>query len=237
MVLKKKDQPGYETRMDAARALAKKIVDLFYLSSTDYAARFSVVSFNETATLRETWSTDDAEIDAAIDAISPDGKTSISNGLNLAGELLGEARVSATRVVLLLSDGEQSEDLGGSAEAIAAAQNLSKVTDKVFAWGFGDSLSNATLIAIAGDESRVQFTDDVSELFDFLAALLDYVCNDPPPYLLTGHNKCKTEFEDGKTACSELPTRKERKRCRKKNVDAGVACDEALYCPPAGTKS
>ena len=110
--------------MDGARALAKKIVDLFYLSSTEYAARFSVVSFNANATLRETWSTDDAEIDAAIDAILHGGKTSISGGLDLAGELLGDARDSATKVVLLITDGEQSDELGGSAVAIAAAQNL-----------------------------------------------------------------------------------------------------------------
>ena len=31
--------------------------------------------------------------------------------------------------------------------------------------------------------------------------------------------------------------KKERKQCRKKNVDAGIACDEALYCPPDGTTS
>ena len=169
--------------MDVAKALAKKMVDLFYLSSTDLAARFSVVSFNETATLRETWSTDDAEIDAAIDAISPDGSTSISGGLGLAGEQLSNARGSATKVVLLLSDGEQSDDLGGSAMAINASQDLSRVTDKVFAWGFGDSLQRDTLVAIAGDDSRVRYTNDVSELFDYLAPLLAYVCNDPPPSL------------------------------------------------------
>ena len=119
--MKKKDQPGFDTRMDAAKALAKTLVDKFYLSSTEYAARFSVVSFNETATLRVPWSTDEAELDAAIDAISPDGDTSISNGLNLAGELLGDARDSATRVVLLLTDGKQDDYLGGSAAAISAA--------------------------------------------------------------------------------------------------------------------
>ena len=126
--------------MDVAKALAKKIVDMFYLSSTDYAARFSVVSFNENATLRVTWSTDHGEIDAAIDALSPDGDTSISNGLNLAGELLGEARGSATRVVLLIADGKQDDYLGGMAAAIAAGESLREtVGDKVFAWGFGEA--------------------------------------------------------------------------------------------------
>ena len=71
--MKKNQTNSSESAMDGVKALAKKIVDMFYLSSTDLAARFSVVSFNETATIRVTWSTDDGDIDAAIDAISPDG--------------------------------------------------------------------------------------------------------------------------------------------------------------------
>ena len=180
-----------ESRMDMAKALAKKIVDMFYLGFTDLGARFSVVSFNETATLRLTWSTDRAEIGAAIDAISADGKTSISAGLNLAGALLDDARDTATKVALLLTDVKMDNTcppgyacLPGQfnpAAAIAAGKDLNTVADKVFAWGFGDRLQRDMLVAIAGDDSRVRYTDDASELFDFLAALLADVCNDPPP--------------------------------------------------------
>ena len=180
--------------MDVAKTLAKNIVDMFYLSSTDLGARFSVVSFNETATLRVTWSTDGAEIGAAIDAISADGKTSICAGLNLAGALLDDARDTATKVALLLTDVKLVKPYNtyppsyaclpgqfNPAAAIAAGQDLNSVADKVFAWGFGDRLQRDLLVAIAGDESRVRYTDDVSELFEFLAALLADVCNDPPP--------------------------------------------------------
>ena len=253
-----------ETRMDVAKALAKNIVDLFSLSSTDYAARFSVVSFNAAATLRETWSTDDAEIDAAIDAISPKkgGDTSISNGLNLAGELLGDARDSATRVVLLLTDGKQDDYLGGSAEAIAAGKNLREtVGGEVFAWGFGGDLQRDTLVAIAGDESRVRFTDDVSDLSDYLAALHAYLCHDrpapspppplpsPPPSILSvscaaldDPTTCTTE--DSKTVqrrCS--PSAKPgwggvgHKKCAKlcKNTDERLSakCKQACCVPAA----
>ena len=109
----KKKQPNstFETRMDGARDLAKKIVRLFYLDSTDLAARFSVVSFSETATLRETWSTDREVLAQQSDSISPDGKTSISAGLTLAGQLLDNARDNATKVVLL-TDGEQTVGFG-----------------------------------------------------------------------------------------------------------------------------
>ena len=181
--MKKNQTNSSVSAMDGVKALAKKIVDKFYLSSADLAARFSVVSFSDTATIRVAWSTDDGDIDAAIDAISPDGDTSISAGLNLAQELIEDARDTATKVVLLLSDGEQDDSLGGSEKAIAAAQNLSKVTDKVFAWGFGPMVDSETLEAIAGDDSRVRYTDDVSDLFEFLTSLAAYVCNDPPPSL------------------------------------------------------
>ena len=177
--------------MDGVKTLAKKLVDLFYTGSNGLAARFSVVPFNETARIRVDWSTEEGEIDAAIDAISPDGNTSISAGLNLAGALLDDARDTATKVALLLTDVKMDNTcppgyacLPGQfnpAAAIAAGKDLNTVADKVFAWGFGDRLQRDMLVAIAGDESRVQYTDDASELFDFLAALLADVCNDPPP--------------------------------------------------------
>ena len=44
-------------------------------------------------------------------------------------------------------------------------------------------VDSETLEAIAGDDSRVRYTDDVSELFEFLTSLAAYVCNDPPPSL------------------------------------------------------
>ena len=197
----------FETRMDGARDLAKKIVDMFYLDSTDLAARFSVVSFSETATLRETWSTDRDVLGAAIDSISPDGKTSISAGLTLAGQLLDNARDNATKVVLLLTDGEQTVGSDGTvcsdenqavctAAGIAAAEALrgkvfsdgTTVEDNVFAWGFGEEVGwvdpsgervggREALARLAGDDSMVQFTDNISQLFDFLDKLLVDVCN------------------------------------------------------------
>ena len=81
-------------------------------------------------------------------------------------------------MVLLLTDGKQDDYLGGSAAAIAAGKNLREtVGDKVFAWGFGEDTERDTLVDIAGDESRVRYTDDVSELYRFLAPLLASVCS------------------------------------------------------------
>ena len=156
------------------------------MNSTGLTARFSVVSFNETATMRVTWSMDDGEINAAIDAISPDGPTSISSGFDLTHELLNNARDGADRVVLFLSDGEQTVDKADgktlNQTAIEAAQRVKDLGAKVFAWGFGD-VSVGTLKAIASDDSKVQFMDDVFKLAEYLISLEAEVCNESPPSL------------------------------------------------------
>ena len=43
-------------------------------------------------------------------------------------------------------------------------------------------------------------------------------------------------FENQTNVCNDKPTRAERKACKRKNVEDGIACDAALYCPPDGTK-
>ena len=60
-----------------------------------------------TLTLRVGWATDEAEINAGIDEMSADGKTSISAGLEAARQLFNDSRVGATKVVLLVADGER----------------------------------------------------------------------------------------------------------------------------------
>ena len=164
----------------------KQLVNQYALGADE--TRFGVVSYNESATTRVGWSTDADAINAGIDAMEADGKTSISAGLEAAGKLFDADEVGlysdsrkAKKIVLLVADGEQSEELGGDTAAIDAAKVIKGNGATVFAWGFGDRLQRDTLVAIAGDESRVRYTDDVSELFDFLAALLADVCNDPPP--------------------------------------------------------
>ena len=95
------------------KAFAKDLVHMFSLGPD--AARFSVVSFAANATTRVPWSYDASEIDAGIDAISPDGETSISDGFEVARQLLLTTRESldgrdAAKIVLFLSDGEQTVD-------------------------------------------------------------------------------------------------------------------------------
>ena len=127
--------------------------------------------------------------------------------MNLAGQLLDNARDNATKVVLLLTDGKQTVKSDGTVcsdeeqtvctdTAIAAAEALrgkvfsdgTTVEDNVFAWGFGEEVGwvdpsgervggREALARLAGDDSMVQFTDNISQLFDFLAELHAKVCN------------------------------------------------------------
>ena len=88
------------------KAFAKELVNRYFLGAD--AARFSVVSFAENATTRVPWSYDAAVINAGIDQISADGPTSISDGFEAAQQLFTDGgRAGATKIVLLLSDGEQ----------------------------------------------------------------------------------------------------------------------------------
>jgi hypothetical protein len=180
--MKQKQQGTLETAIDVAKAVAKNITDRVLDS---FVVRFSVISFNETARARLRSSDNAGAIDTAIDALSPDGDTSISDGLNLAGELLGNA-TDIKKVVLLISDGAQDENLGfdgirGSEAAIAAGENLRNDGVEVYAWGFGTKIKRSTLVAIAGNDNRVQFTSNVSGLSGVVTEVEEFCLISPPP--------------------------------------------------------
>ena len=155
------------------KALAKQLVSQYYLGLD--AARFSVVSFASNATTRVEWSYNAAVINAGIDQMSADGKTSISDGFEAARQLFDrswsgkhDGRVGATKVVLFLTDGEQSVDAAPgktlSETAVDAAALVKGDGATVFAWGFGDEVGSATLEQIATDSSKVILARELAEL-------------------------------------------------------------------------
>jgi len=138
------------------------------------AARFSVVSFASDATTRVPWSYNAAEINAGIDAMRAGGGTSISDGFDAARQLFGDGgRLGATKIALLLSDGQDSG-------AVAAAALVKGDGVTVFAWGFG-SVSSSTLRSIATDPSKAFLAGDLAALTSQLAVLQAAVCNASPP--------------------------------------------------------
>ena len=151
------------------------------------AARFSVVSFAEDATTRVPWSYDAAVINAGIDQMSADGSTSISDGFEAAQQLFNDdGRVNATRIVLLLSDGEQTVDAAPGKTLLKTAVDAAALVKEdivtVFAWGFGNKLRLATLEQIATDPSKAILAKDLAELTNTLVLLEAAVCNDSPPW-------------------------------------------------------
>ena len=166
------------------KAFAKQLVSQYALG-TD-AARFSVVSFAADATTRVAWSINDIEISAGIDEMSADGKTSISDGFKAARQLFANhSRVGATKVVLLVSDGEQTVDAAPGKTlletAVDAAALIKEMGVNVFAWGFGNKVSSATLERIATDPSKAILAQDLAELTSYLVLLEVAVCNDSLP--------------------------------------------------------
>ena len=54
--MKKTHPDSSKSAMNGVKALAKETVGMFYLNHADLAARFSVVSFSETARILQPWS-------------------------------------------------------------------------------------------------------------------------------------------------------------------------------------
>eukprot|EP00964_Phaeocystis_antarctica_P023343 scaffold13063_cov48-Phaeocystis_antarctica.AAC.1 len=118
--------------------------------------------------------------------MTADGKTSISDGFEAARDLLADGgRVGATKIVLLLTDGEQTVDKAPGKTlfqtAIDAAALVKRQGATVFAWGFGEGVSAATLEQIATDPSKAFLAKNMAELTSYLVPLEAAVCNESPP--------------------------------------------------------
>eukprot|EP00964_Phaeocystis_antarctica_P133048 scaffold97219_cov41-Phaeocystis_antarctica.AAC.2 len=129
-----------------SKAFAHKLVSMFRPLGVN-ASRFSVVSFAANATRRVGWSYNESEINDGIDDMTADGQTSISDGFEAVRHLFdgigdNDPRENATRVVLLLSDGEQTIDAATGKTAMQTAIDAAALVKNqgatVFAWGFGE---------------------------------------------------------------------------------------------------
>ena len=168
------------------KAFAKQLVTQYSLGMD--AGRFSVVSFAANATTRVQWSYKASTINAGIDQMSADGRTSISDGFEAARQLFDDdGRVGATKIVLLVSDGEQSDEFAAPGktpmETVVDAAALVKGNGvTVFAWGFGKKVSNTTLKQIATDPSKARLVPDLDDLDNYLEELEGTICNESPRF-------------------------------------------------------
>ena len=183
----KKPEPNGSLDGDkGSKAFAKKLVSMFLpLGIND--ARFSVVSFAADAMTRVGWSYDESEINHGIDDMTAEDETgtSISDGFEAVRQLFEieatDGRENAIKIVLLLSDGEQSLDAAPDKTLLETAVDAAKLVKgdgvTVFAWGFGKRLSLRTLEHIATDPSEAILEQDVAALTSYLGLLETAVCN------------------------------------------------------------
>ena len=100
----------------------------------------------------------------------------LPRGLEAAGQLFAnDSRVGATKIVLLVSDGEQTVDAAPgktfSQTAVDAAASVKGLGATVFAWGFGGKVSSTTVQQIATDSSKAIVARDLAELTNYLGWL------------------------------------------------------------------
>ena len=115
------------------------------------AARVGLVEFDETATILSNLTHNvDAVLATLASATAAAGWTSISSGLSAGLNVLRAGGGSGMRpkVLLVLTDGEQSQQFGGAALAIAHAAEVRAAGVEIFGVGFGGA-NPATIAAIS----------------------------------------------------------------------------------------
>ncbi|KAL1498548.1 hypothetical protein AB1Y20_013869 [Prymnesium parvum] len=167
------------------RQLGLSLLDQFELAAG--VARMAVVEFNAAASTVQALTSDRKPIRDAIGQYAyPSGGTNMAAGMRRAKELLdagGRVCTGFSCVVMILSDGEQSAEYGGSAAAISEAQVLKAAGILLFAVGFG-AVTADTLDAIASSPpSKFSYLgsdiDAISAQFaDFCSAIAS---PQPPP--------------------------------------------------------
>jgi len=122
-----------------------------------------VVDFASDARVVQGLTGDRARLEGAVSGLATRNGTRIDLGLEAAiGLLTGpDARSSAGKVIVLLSDGRQT---GGPASALAAGEVARGQGMTVYTIGFGADADAPTLSAIAGDSARYFFAPEPAQL-------------------------------------------------------------------------
>ena len=145
--------------MSDMKQFAKDIVDSFDLAHT----KFGVVSFNGDATTRTIFSSSQYSINTAIDAMYANGYTSISDGFDAAGTMFDSYhRDGATKIVLLLSDGEQTTD--------GTCSSRSYCTDAQYRQA---AINSATELKEALESRKLDTSGDKQALYERLKEALE----------------------------------------------------------------
>jgi len=168
--------PG--SKSDAAKQAAKNFVDEANMSSD----RVAFVGFNTSATYHRIegsnrfFTNNTSEADATINTYRSDGSTAIQRGLDKSNTLHDfRARADAQKVVILLSDGENTVGNNANSKTRAQAQRAAKNNVTIFTVGFGDP-DEDLLEGVANDTGGTyRFAENATELNDIFQNILSNI--------------------------------------------------------------
>jgi uncharacterized protein YegL len=138
---------------DAKLSAAKSAALIFVAQMNLAEEQAAVVSFNDAATLNQVLTRNQAQLNAAINALISGGSTAIHSGINVAqGELAGpRADPDHLPAMVLLTDGQSNASL-----ALAAANTAKQAGTVIFTIGLGPDADANLLRQIA---SRPEYSD------------------------------------------------------------------------------
>ncbi|MEK7137172.1 MAG: VWA domain-containing protein, partial [Patescibacteria group bacterium] len=176
----------WDDRLKAAKAAVTKFVEYMDFPKD----RAAVISFGDTATIRQALTTVESDLKSAVNNLQPAWGTNIQHGLSLAKAQL-DAATSRVKIIILLTDGAPNrknassdlctfavppnDDCGVIAEAaLAKAAGM-----KVFSVGLGvDGATELLLKEVANDPDAVyyHFAPGAEEVLAVYGAISDAIC-------------------------------------------------------------
>lgn len=150
---------GAASKLDAAVAAARVFLDQLSLGRD----RAALVSFNSAVTVLLPLTGDRAALDAALAGNLAQGTgTRIGAAIAAAAEQLSAARPGSQRAMVVLTDGQGTDEDPGAAQAAADAAKAAGIT--LYTVGLGADVDLAALRALASGDDHCFVAPDAAEL-------------------------------------------------------------------------
>ena len=166
------------TKATAAKQAGKDFVSEINTSSD----RVGFVGFNQTSTYhridgsRRFFTTNTSRANATIDTYRAEGDTAIQRGLDNANTLHDfRARAGAQKVVILLSDGENTVGSNPDADTQAQAERAAENNVTIFTVGFGNPDEDLLKDVASETGGTYRFADNAAELNDIFQDILSNI--------------------------------------------------------------
>ena len=151
-----------ESKLDNAKIAADQFVDKL-LGNNQNNYRVGLVSFSDQPLVLSKLTNDVNSLKDKISTLSAGGQTAMGDAISESTTLLQESQPGNSKVILLLTDGQNNRGSDPSAQAMVSKQD--KIT--IFTVGYGADADSATLSYIAGMTGGKYFAaSSQSELFN-----------------------------------------------------------------------